>query len=84
MSRRNDMTTVIILTSNYRIKGDIGLIPGSRLTDYMGEAREFIAVVDAEVCDLAGNQLVANGFINVHCRNIEVIMPDEGENGKTG
>ena len=77
MSRRNDMTTVIILTSNYKIKGDIGLIPGSRLTDYMSESRDFIAVVDAEVSDLAGNQLVDNGFINVHRHNIEVIMPKE-------
>ncbi|MCF6290606.1 MAG: hypothetical protein L3J03_06390 [Desulfobacterales bacterium] len=79
MSRRSDMTTVIILTSNYKIKGDIGLIPGLRLTDYISGARDFIAVVDAEVSDLAGKQLLACGFINVHRRNIEVIMPVEDE-----
>jgi hypothetical protein len=35
-------TRVTILTSSYRIKGHIDLLPGARVTDFMAEAREII------------------------------------------
>ncbi len=37
-------TKVTILTGTYRIKGYIELMPGARVTDYMVEAKDFIAV----------------------------------------
>src|SRR5438094_868523 len=39
-------TKVTILTGTYRIKGYIELMPGARVTDYMVEAKDFIAVTD--------------------------------------
>ncbi len=45
-------TKVIILTGSYRIKGYIDLVPGARVTDYMTEAKKFIAVTDAEVWEV--------------------------------
>ena len=37
-------TKVTILTGTYRIKGYIELMAGARVTDYMVEAKDFIAV----------------------------------------
>ena len=42
-------TKVTILTDTYRIKGFIDLVPGARVTDYINEAKDFIALTDAEV-----------------------------------
>jgi hypothetical protein len=72
-----EMTKVTILTSTYRVRGFIDLVPGARITDYMKEAREFIAVTDAEVWELTvgGRQVAAAPFINVSRDHIEIIFP---------
>ena len=71
-------TRVTILTSSYRIKGNIDLLPGARLTDYMAAARHFIAVTNAEVYELeiGGQRLMAVPFLNVSIEHIQVIAPD--------
>lgn len=78
-------TKVVILTGTYRIKGFIDLLPGARVTDFMQEARDFIAVTDAEVWEpvIGGRQLVSAKFINVSRDHIEVILPDESGNPRT-
>ncbi len=70
-------TKVTILTSSYRVKGYIDLLPGARVTDYMAQAREFIAVTNAEVWELqpGGRQVAAAPFINVSREHIEIIFP---------
>ena len=70
-------TKVTILTSTYRIKGYIDLLPGARITDYMAEARDFIAVTNAEVWELqvGGRQVLSAAFINVSREHIEIILP---------
>jgi hypothetical protein len=70
-------TKVTILTSTYRIKGYIDLLPGARITDFMAEARDFIAVTNAEVWELqvGGRQMLSAPFINVSREHIEVILP---------
>ena len=70
-------TKVTIFTSSYRIKGYIDLIPGARVTDYMAEAKEFIAVTDAEVWELqlGGRQIIAAPFLNIGREHIQVIAP---------
>ena len=72
-----EKTKVTILTSTYRVKGYIDLLPGARITDFMAEARDFIAVVNAEVWDLqvGGRQILSAPFINVSRDHIEVILP---------
>jgi len=72
-----EKTKVTILTSTYRIKGHIDLLPGSRVTDFMAEARDFIAVTNAEVWELqvGGRQVLAAPFINVSRDHIEIILP---------
>jgi hypothetical protein len=70
-------TKITIFTASYRIKGFIDLLPGSRVTDYMTGAKEFIAITDAEVWELevGGRQLMAAPFLNVSRDHIQVIAP---------
>ena len=70
-------TKVTILTASYRIKGFIDLIPGARVTDYVNDAKGFIAITDAEVWELSvgGRQMIAAKFLNVSRDHIQVITP---------
>jgi hypothetical protein len=70
-------TKVTILTSTYRIRGYIDLVPGARVTDFMASARDFIAVTNAEVWELqpGGRQVAASPFINVSREHIEIVWP---------
>jgi len=77
MAEGDSRTKVTILTGSYRIKGFIDLLPGARVTDYMREARDFIAVTDAEVWELqiGGRQLMSAPFLDVNREHIQVITP---------
>lgn len=77
MAADETRTKVTIFTGTYRIKGYIDLIPGARITDYMTEAKEFIAVTQAEVWDpeLGGRQIIAAPFLNVSREHIQIIAP---------
>ena len=75
MATQETRTKVVILTGTYRIKGYIDLVPGARVTDYLVEAKDFIAVTDAEVWELEGRQVFAAPFLNVSREHIEVVAP---------
>jgi hypothetical protein len=77
MAEQTTRTRVTILTESYRIKGFIDLIPGARVTDYVNDAKGFIAITDAEVWELAvgGRQMIAAPFLNVARDHIQVITP---------
>ena len=77
MAETATRTKVTILTGSYRIKGFIDLIPGARVTDYVNDAKGFIAITDAEVWELAvgGRQMIAAKFMNVARDHIQVITP---------
>jgi hypothetical protein len=72
-------TKVTIFTGSYRVKGYIDLLPGARMTDFMTEAKSFIAVTDAEVYELevGGRQLLQAPFLNVSRDHIQVITPGQ-------
>ncbi len=71
----SNKTKVIILTRDFRVEGEIDLLPGARLTDFMNGAKGFIVVTSAKVSTPGGDGIVEGEFINVHVRNIEVILP---------
>ena len=75
MTTDENKTKVTILTGTYRVKGYIDLLPGARVTDYMQEAKEFVAVMDAEVyeAEVAGRQVLTAAFINVNRNHIEIV-----------
>lgn len=77
MSTEQTKTRITILTSAYRIKGYIDLIPGARLTDFIVEAKSFVAVTDAEVWELhlGGRQILAAAFIDVSRDHIQIVLP---------
>lgn len=73
----NDMKTrVIILTASYRITGEIDLVPGARVTDFLHEARAFIAVTGAEVWEIGGRKVLSAPFLNVSREHIQVVTPE--------
>ncbi len=73
----NEKTKVIILTNHYRIIGEIFLLPGARLTDYIIGSNSAIAVTDAHVSSLDGRLILSASFLNVDRNHIEVIIPAE-------
>ena len=68
-------TKLTILTGTYRIKGHVELTLGARVTDYLVESKEFIAVTDAEVWQIAGRHVMSTPFLNVSRNHIEVVVP---------
>lgn len=78
MAEPNEKTKVVILTQSYRIKGHIHLQPGARVTDFMIDSKDFMALTDAEVWDLNGRLVMSAPFINVSRDHIEIVTPDNG------
>ena len=75
MENNEHRTKVTILTETYRVKGFIELVQGARVTDYLIEAKEFIAVTDAEVRDLNDRHIFTTPFLNVSREHIEIVAP---------
>ena len=77
MTTNDTRTKVTILTGAYRIKGYIDLLPGARLTDYVIEAKDFVALTNAEVYEsvLGGRQVLTAPFINVNRDHIQIVTP---------
>ena len=69
-------TRVVIIAGSYRIKGEIELVPGARITDYMLDAKEFFAVTKAEVWDLEGRKIFSAPFLDVSRDQVVVVAPD--------
>ena len=79
MPQREDVTSVVIFTKSFRVNGEVALAPQNRrLTDYMVEAKEFIAVIEAEVMDHTGRLVLRAPFLNVQRSHVEIIVPTEG------
>lgn len=77
MENSEHRTQVTILTGTYRVKGSIDLVPGARVTDYLIEAKAFIAVTDAEVRDLNDRHIITTPFLNVSLEHIQVVAPQK-------
>ena len=75
MATDENKTKVTILTGTYRVKGYIDLLPGARVTDYLVEAKDFIAVTDAEVWELGNRHVLYAPFINVSRDHIQIVSP---------
>ena len=69
-------TKVIVLTHNYRIKGHIHLHPGARVTDFLVDSKNFVAMTDVEVWETGGRQVLTSAFVNVNRDHIEIVVPD--------
>ena len=76
MAEGDTKTRVMILAGSYRIKGEIELVTGARITDYILDAKEFFAVTRAEVWDLDGRKIFSAPFLNVSRAHVVVVAPD--------
>jgi len=73
---KEQSTRVVILTKSYKVVGDINLIPGGRLTDYMDTSHEFLAVTNASVTSCEGcKDILDTEFLNIRVDSIEIILP---------
>ena len=72
-----DKSDVIIVTQQHHIYGKIALVQGARLTDYIVDAKPFIAVTDAEVKTPAGELVLKTSFLDINRDSIEFILPAE-------
>jgi len=68
-------TKVTILTATYRIKGYIDLVPGARVTDYINDAKDFIAITDAEVRESEGRIVLHVPFLNLSRDHVVIVTP---------
>ncbi len=68
---------VKIWTDNFIITGEIDTLRDERLTDYIRENKEFIAVTQVTVADRMEQQLFRTHFLNVSTSHIEIILPSE-------
>jgi len=75
---RDDRTKVVILTSHYRVIGEIALMTGARLTDYVNDSKNFIAVINAEVKDHENIRVFNAPFLDVNREHVELIAPFAG------
>lgn len=69
-------TRVVVLTRSYRIKGNIHLLPGARITDFLVDSKDFLAVTDVEVWEMGGRQVLTAPFVNISRDHIELVTPD--------
>ena len=77
MTSADNKTKVTILTGTYRVKGYIDLLPGARVTDYLVESKDFIAVTNAEIWELGNRHVLNADFINVSLDHIQIVTPEE-------
>jgi len=77
MAENENRTKVTILTGSFQIKGFIDLLPGARITDFMRDAKDFVAVSDAEVREINGamRHLQNTPFLDVSRNHIQIVIP---------
>lgn len=78
MTEEDTKTKVVILTRSYRIKGHIHLQPGARVTDYMIDSKDFMALTDVEIWDLGGRLVMSSPFVDISRDHIEIVAPEPG------
>ena len=76
MAEGESRSRVVILAGAYKIKGEIELMAGARITDYMLDSKAFFVVTHAEVWDLEGRKIFFAPFLNVSRSQVVVIAPE--------
>lgn len=73
----NDAQTsaVVFHTAQYVIEGSIALMPGARLTDYIRDSVDFIAVTEARVSGHDGVERFRVPFLDLRRDAIDLAYP---------
>ncbi len=75
---QKDKLLVAILTRDYRIEGEIHLLPGSRLTDFVNSKtnEDFIAMTHAEIISLDNDKTVTKvAYLAINKSSITMAYP---------
>jgi hypothetical protein len=76
---------VLIQTATNRIKGNLYVRPGERIKDQVNQEEMFLAVTEAVVCGLSGEELYRSSFMLVNREQLIWLMPeDQGPNPEPG
>ncbi len=71
------MSEVVFYTKTHVIAGKVSLVPGARLTDFMREGSDFLAVSEVSVSALDGTPLFKSEFIDLRRDSIEMAVPKD-------
>lgn len=67
---------VILLTTTYRLEGEMHVVPGGRLLDEINKERDFLPVTNATVYDISGETpLDTLDFIAVNKSLVVMVAP---------
>ncbi|MHB2015376.1 MAG: DUF6812 domain-containing protein [Candidatus Xenobia bacterium] len=67
---------VILLTTTYRLEGELHVVPGGRLLDEINKERDFIPITNATVYDVTGETpLDTLEFIAVNKSLVVMVAP---------
>jgi hypothetical protein len=67
---------VVLLTTSYRLEGEMHVVPGGRLLDEINKERDFIPLTNATVYDISGETpLDTLDFIAVNKNLVVMVAP---------
>ncbi|MCD4784553.1 MAG: hypothetical protein K8T10_12090 [Candidatus Eremiobacteraeota bacterium] len=67
---------VILLTTTYRLEGEMHVVPGGRLLDEINKERDFLPITNATVYDISGETpLDTLDFIAVNKSLVVMVAP---------
>jgi len=75
MVEPENSTAVVFHTAHFVIAGRVALVPGARLTDFIRESSDFIAVVDAVLSHPEGTEFKRLPFLDLRKEAIEIAYP---------
>ena len=80
MELSKEKVSVIVLTTAYRLEGDMHLSAGATLMDELNKMREFVPLYNATLFDPVGGQPIDTlNFIAVNKPQVLMIAPVENE-----
>lgn len=72
-----DAVPVLIQTTTNRIRGNLYVRPGERIKDQINQEDTFLAITEAILFDLAGEELYRSDFLLVNREYLVWILPED-------
>jgi hypothetical protein len=72
-----EAVAVVIQTPTHRIRGNIYVRPGERIKDQINQEDSFLAVTEAILYDLAGEELYRSNFLLVNREYLIWLLPED-------
>lgn len=78
---KKEKVAVVVYTGRYRVRGNIYIVPGTRLTDMLNvKVKDFVPLTEAAVLDSKENAVIAEiPYIAIYRDSIVAVHPLEEE-----